>query len=849
MVPAWLTMGAAADLGAEIWAHAFGLPVRKQVAGVNPLTATGFEQMLRPLLTEMLTIAGRGDKAALKRILAIVDTNWAGLSPIDREMRIRQMARALRGVPDIVVPQIDRVLALQGPQIVSGTKVSTGDVYSLSVRGSFNVLDQRVVDAARRSQAHYIRNEYGRREERASEVAREIVASGLEKGFDRYAIAEDLEEAMTAIGVQRSRGYYGLIASVFAGRARTWGQIAAFEEAAIEHMEWLSMLDERTSDVCRYLDGKTFPVAAAKHRYEEVAASPDPEAVAELQPWVSAGKTDDGSTALFYKQGGKKHRVAKVERSGLGVKDDRGDFSGGASVDALVKAGITSPPAHAHCRSLLVPASGTGSTVQVPVQVSPPDPPAAVKPKKPKKPGRPKAPAPVEAPAPAPHATPVGVFEPTAQIRRIPDGGVEFIDASGNPIVADAVTQRAMALLGASVGRQGVSLTALANGSPDVDADEPFQQAIAKIGGARAVQREAVRASLSWNDLERLTYPSSRLDDTRAARFVAALPTRAPVLVKYGGRYYVRDPELVLASRLHREAAGGSLGRLDVDLLDLDKLAPPAPRPVPEWASDAAATADAWRAGDHGAGEKLRDLVRERLAGHGIATRDDDVRRSGEIRFQARSEGVIYAVPESMFHPGANGLHDWYGGISLRKEDIADSLPIAFRAIADPRTFQAQPRQVQQDVMDVLRTLFHEELHGASSGDREAYRGSGVGIEEAATEILARKVVREMCGYTEASGVDLPLSLPYKHATGNYVERQFAGSYGRFLRRMFEAVDGVTGDVDIYARVERALLKTRQYHRDRWATGGQQISAFVDAMGLTGTAKARLEALLERDMR
>ncbi len=41
-----------------------------------------------------------------------------------------------------------------------------------------------------------------------------------------------------------------------------------------------------------------------------------------------------------------------------------------------------------------------------------------------------------------------------------------------------------------------------------------------------------------------------------------------------------------------------------------------------------------------------------------------------------------------------------------------------------------------------LRNLVHEELHGASRCMPTAYQGVGIGIEEAATETLARKRTR-----------------------------------------------------------------------------------------------------------
>lgn len=375
MIPAWAVFDAAADLAEEVVAHAFGLPARKQQTQ-NPLEDDEFEGILKSLFGSILRVVEPEDRRALQTVQTMLDLNWPGMSEAERERALQKIGVALGGVPNVVVQKVDKVLALQGPQIVVATKQASAATFDLPISPSFNLVDQRVIEAARRSHAHYIRNEYGVREERASAVARDIVSKGLARGLDRYAIAEELEPAMAALGVTRSRGYFQMVSSVYAARARTWGQIAAFDEAAIEYMEWMSVLDESTSDVCRYLDGKVFPVAAARQRHEAVADSEDPESVVELQPWVSTGKAENGAMALYYKREGKRIPIATVERSGVGAKDDRGEFSRGASVDALVKAGITSPPAHAHCRSLLVPASEVGASAQVPAN-APVGPPAA----------------------------------------------------------------------------------------------------------------------------------------------------------------------------------------------------------------------------------------------------------------------------------------------------------------------------------------------------------------------------------------------------------------------------------------------------------------------------------------
>lgn len=364
MIPAWVLLDEAADVAGCLLQEAFGVAQKRE--NLDPLDDHDFELILKQLFSSLVRAAAPEEQRALQSVQTKIDLNWPGMSEAEREQALRAIGTALGGVPKLVLPKVEKILTQQGPQIIAATKREAVASYELPIQASFTLVDQRVIDAARKSQSHYIRDEYGKRIDLASAKAMHLVAHGLEQGLDRYDIADRLKPALEAIGVHRSIGYYRMIASVFAARARAWGTLAAFDEAGIEYMEWVSMLDESTSDVCRFLDGKTFPVTAAKERHERVATSEDPESVVELQPWVSAGKAKDGSVALFYKQNGERKPIALVERSGVGAKDDRGEYSRAASVDKLVKAGITSPPAHAHCRSQLVPASATPSRGQVP---------------------------------------------------------------------------------------------------------------------------------------------------------------------------------------------------------------------------------------------------------------------------------------------------------------------------------------------------------------------------------------------------------------------------------------------------------------------------------------------------
>jgi hypothetical protein len=107
------------------------------------------------------------------------------------------------------------------------------------------------------------------------------------------------------------------------------------------------------SAVCRLMHGKTFELSAAIKRHLDVEAG-EPEAVKDLMPFVGHGKDDNGEF-LYVKQEGQRVRIANVDDSGVGRRDDTGKFSGVMSERDLAARGVLVPPFHGRCRTLILP--------------------------------------------------------------------------------------------------------------------------------------------------------------------------------------------------------------------------------------------------------------------------------------------------------------------------------------------------------------------------------------------------------------------------------------------------------------------------------------------------------------
>lgn len=324
-------------------------------ASNDPLDRDGFLEAIRRIMRQLVLATSPIEGAAYRRMMQALDVNWPNLSEAAREDVIRRATASIGGISGSVTPKVEKVLIDEGHKLILQTKKAASGRYGLRITPTFYAVDKAVVKAAAKTHSFYVRDEQGNRQQAYSVIARKIVARGLEQGLDRYDIGRDLKEALDTTSLKRTEAYYRMVASIFAARSRSIATLTSFDDAGIETFLWSSVVDEVTTDFCRLMNGKTFSTQNAIARYAKVAASDDPEVVVELQPFVAKSRDEDGEY-LYYRRGESRVTIARVDQSAVGERDKTGIFSRVLGQPQLESAGITTPPAHPHCRSLIIPA-------------------------------------------------------------------------------------------------------------------------------------------------------------------------------------------------------------------------------------------------------------------------------------------------------------------------------------------------------------------------------------------------------------------------------------------------------------------------------------------------------------
>ena len=152
--------------------------------------------------------------------------------------------------------------------------------------------------------------------------------------------------AARAALIERAPFYWEVVASAFIGQGRSFAQVSSYAEAGVQRYRIEAVLDERTTHICRLLHGKTFGVADALRKFDQVERLDQPEDIKRLQPWVR--ERLDGDRLSLHGGG---VPIAEVTRSAMGRRDDVGEFRLYLSDDRLGQVGLGFPPFHGLCRS------------------------------------------------------------------------------------------------------------------------------------------------------------------------------------------------------------------------------------------------------------------------------------------------------------------------------------------------------------------------------------------------------------------------------------------------------------------------------------------------------------------
>ncbi len=327
----------------ELLEQVLRLPIEKAMDLGSP---AGFDRAAALLAALLRHSAAPAEGDALREAVGVLDVDWVRTTAAQRR-RLVSESLAAAGRSTARIPERIRVpLGEAATAVINATRTHSRQVQELAIGARLNALDHRVARHIVNAQGLFVRDEYGRRLDVFGREARRVVASGLERGLGRVDIAGELEAAARAALVDRAPFYWEVVAGAFVGQGRSFAQFSAYAEAGVQRYRIEAVLDERTTHICRFLHGKTFAVADALRKFEQVERLERPEDIKRLLPWVR--ERVDGDRLTLHGAG---VSIADVTRSALGTPGDVGSFRPLLAEGRLGDAGLGIPPLHGMCRS------------------------------------------------------------------------------------------------------------------------------------------------------------------------------------------------------------------------------------------------------------------------------------------------------------------------------------------------------------------------------------------------------------------------------------------------------------------------------------------------------------------
>ena len=147
------------------------------------------------------------------------------------------------------------------------TKQAVNDIYDHTkqqiIQTTFSLPDVKATEYLKSSDNFYVGKLFGR----YSEKMREVLRDAIDKGYGSTDIAKIIKNDVGDF-INLKYYEYERVARTSSNRVRNWAKINSLHEAGIKVYTITAMLDERTSEICKELDGTQFEVLVAKEHID-----------------------------------------------------------------------------------------------------------------------------------------------------------------------------------------------------------------------------------------------------------------------------------------------------------------------------------------------------------------------------------------------------------------------------------------------------------------------------------------------------------------------------------------------------------------------------------------------------
>lgn len=138
-------------------------------------------------------------------------------------------------------------------------KISSEEEQFKGMKISFSPVDQRNVDMIKNQQIFWLKNHY---DSSVSKRMENVLSEAINNNHTNEELADNLQNEFKEV-MKGSRPYFEGLAEHTGLRIREFGRLKNYEKIGATHYKIVAVMDERTSNICRALNGKIFPLQPA----------------------------------------------------------------------------------------------------------------------------------------------------------------------------------------------------------------------------------------------------------------------------------------------------------------------------------------------------------------------------------------------------------------------------------------------------------------------------------------------------------------------------------------------------------------------------------------------------------
>lgn len=182
-------------------------------------------------------------------------------------------------------------------------KFGAGEIAeNLSFKLSFDVSDNEAMDILGVHNNFWVGQFYS---EQIQNGIKEVLNQYFDGDKSITDVALDFEKRFSKFS-DKGIEYFEGLAEHTSNRIRAFGQISGMEKAGINAYQIVAILDDRTSEVCKYMDGKIFPLSRATEYRDKILSLKSPADIKSFSSWISPSelnrlkenKTEDNELPL-----------------------------------------------------------------------------------------------------------------------------------------------------------------------------------------------------------------------------------------------------------------------------------------------------------------------------------------------------------------------------------------------------------------------------------------------------------------------------------------------------------------------------------------------------------------------